>query len=352
MESNAQEIINATYEERIKKLEQTVENYNGMFRELIYQIQSLSGVIAESHELNVKEHAFMTSQLNNLGFEVNDPITESEFFYPQIVDVYQTVDKIIKEKKSIARFGDGEFAIIFGHNRQPFQMCDDKLAHRLEEVLQSDIPDLLIGIANNYGNLEKYTDFAADGIRIYMQPDIRREHMQVLDREKTYYDAYMTRPYVMYRDKFTDAPRKRFEQLQQIWQGRDVIMIEGAQTRLGVGNDLFDNCKSIQRILAPATNSYSRYDEILEAAKMYAAEGVLFLIATGPSAGVFAYDLVLEGYQAIDVGHIDVEYEWMKKGTGEREPLPNKYTNEIPGDEVAEDIQDPVYESQIIASFL
>ena len=36
----------------------------------------------------------------------------------------------------------------------------------------------------------------------------------------------------------------------------------------------------------------------------------IILIALGPTATVLAYDLSKRGYQAIDVGHIDIEYEW------------------------------------------
>ena len=39
-------------------------------------------------------------------------------------------------------------------------------------------------------------------------------------------------------------------------------------------------------------------------------KNVLILIALGPSATVLAYDLSKIGYQAIDIGHADIEYEW------------------------------------------
>ena len=39
-----------------------------------------------------------------------------------------------------------------------------------------------------------------------------------------------------------------------------------------------------------------------------------FLLPLGPAATVLAYDLFKAGYQAIDVGHVDVEYEWWRMG--------------------------------------
>lgn len=272
------------------------------------------------------------------------------YHFPIIKSAEETVEEIITCKKSMARFGDGEFSQIVKVNRQKFQKLDERLGNRLEEVLHSSHPDMLIAIANNYGSLQDYTESAADAIRIYMAVgETRKQHMELLECDRVYYDAYVSRPYVMYQDHMTEAPKKRFERLKDIWRGRNVIIVEGAQTRMGVGNDLMDDAESVMRILGPAVNSFDCYDAILKTSLAHAKEGVLFLIAMGPAAGVLAYDLTVEGYQAIDIGHLDLEYEWFLAGKGERVPVPYKYNNEVEGDEWAEELQDPVYEGQIIA---
>ena len=127
-----------------------------------------------------------------------------------------------------------------------------------------------------------------------------------------------------------------------------MIFVEGALTRLGVGNDLFDNAAQIRRIEAPPVNSFDKYDEILAAALKYAEEDTLFLIAMGPSAGVLAYDLYKAGYQAIDIGHVDLEYEWFLNGDGKRSAVKHKYNNEFPNGDCVEDIYDEEYLRQII----
>ena len=78
-------------------------------------------------------------------------------------------------------------------------------------------------------------------------------------------------------------------------------------------------------------------------------EDRLFLIALGPTASVLAYDLAVQGYQAVDIGHADISYEWLLRG--ERGRIPNKYTNEEPGGYIVDDICDAEYEAQIIADF-
>ena len=46
----------------------------------------------------------------------------------------------------------------------------------------------------------------------------------------------------------------------------------------------------------------------------YSPNEYLILLALGPTATVMAYNLAQKGYQAIDIGHIDIEYEWYRMG--------------------------------------
>lgn len=278
---------------------------------------------------------------------------DSECFLPQFRSDEETIRLIIEEKKSLGRFGDGEFAIAFDVPRQKFQRTDPRLRDRIRQVItQTDNSDMLIGIANHYGNLERYNAQAKYGIEIYLTEEVRKQHMSLLSPDKVYSDTYMTRPYVIFKDVFTDAPKERFKNLKKIWNGKNIIIVEGAETRLGVGNDLFDNAKTIQRILAPATSSFDRYDDILAKCEENASLANLFVLAIGPSSGVLAYDLSKQGIQAVDVGHIDMEYEWFLAGKGVRVAVPNKYNNEVlDGDKVSSNNLPEKYISEIIADF-
>ena len=50
----------------------------------------------------------------------------------------------------------------------------------------------------------------------------------------------------------------------------------------------------------------------------------LILIALGPTATVLSYDLNKLGYQAIDIGHADIEYEWYLRKAKKKIPIKNK----------------------------
>ena len=350
-----QEITSICLDELIKlkeekaQLEAKVEQLSLNIAELTKGEQTIIDKVCQNTEAILLDRKIMHRSLQNLRYELHDPKTENrEWYYPEFYEIDETIDAIIHERKSMARFGDGEFAIMSNVVRQKFQHLDDRLAKRLVEVLHSHEDNLLVGIADNYGNLDHYNEGGRNGIRYYMTEEVRKEHSKYIEKGRKYHNAYISRPYALFEDNTTDAPAKRFAALRKIWDGKDVIFVEGSLTGLGVGNDLFDNAKSIKRIEVPAESSFDKYDEILEAALKYGNKDSLFMIAMGPSAGVLAYDLCLEGYQALDIGHMDLEYEWYLQGNGGRAQVSNKYNNEYPGGDVVEPITDPKYLSQII----
>lgn len=138
--------------------------------------------------------------------------------------------------------------------------------------------------------------------------------------------------------------------IKQIWEGRDIVIVEGIQTRSGIGNDLYDNAKSVSRILGPAENAFDKYEETLAAIRRYVAKDKLILLCYGMTATVLAYDLAKLGYQAIDLGHVDIEYEWFRMGTTERVAIKGKYTNETSdGRSNIDECKDITYQRQILA---
>ncbi len=156
---------------------------------------------------------------------------------------------------------------------------------------------------------------------------------------------YIHHPSLMDFASKEDCPRW-FHQMKAIWKDRDVVFIEGEKSRLG-GNDLFDNVKSIRRILCPPRDAFNRYQEILNEAQKL-EKTALFLIALGPTATVLAYDLFKSGYQAIDAGHVDVEYEWWRMGAKRKVKLERKYVNEAANGKQVSDAGE-FYRKQIIA---
>lgn len=284
----------------------------------------------------------------NIGYEIVDKDRKDKYHYPHIGDDKELVDKITRECCSFIRFGDGEFEIMRGKERPPFQKADAELSKRLREVISVQDENILIGIADNYGDLDRYTEETAQGIREYMTEEVRTFHMSVLNLNRTYYNAYIFKTYMPYKDK--EATQKRVSLIREIWEEKDIVFVEGEKTRTGYGNDLFDNAKSIKRILCPTSNAYEKYDEILNCCKRVAKE-CLILVVLGPAGKILSYDLVKEGYQVVDIGQIDMDYEWYLSGTGFKVPNPNKYVSQLPPAAINE-ILDDTYKKQILYMIL
>lgn len=328
------------------------ESFQNEIINMIRQIVGNQQMFEEKISQIMINQTALDASYDNLKYEIYDEIINSKekMQFPKLEPIDDTIDKIM-HGKSMCRFGDGEFAIMSGRQRQKFQLPSKKMQDHLIKVFESNDENIIIGIADNYGSLSKYNADGKYNIRIYLNEEIRKEHYSFIDMNRVYANAYITRPYAMYADNMTDAPRKRFEKLRQIWDGREILIIEGEKTRMGIGNDLFDNANDIKRIICPAVSAYDRYEEILEKV-LEQDKDRLVLIALGPTASILAYDMAKTGYQALDIGHIDLEYDWMRAGTGEKVDISYKYVNEIAGGDVVEDIVDEKYDNQIIAKVL
>ena len=347
--------------ENIEQIVTILEHFQKEQQKMKNDIDSLYNIVKEclslqkNNTLDMNERVLPALRImidgvgTNLKYEIVDYMNKNNgMFFPKIESHEDTINNIINDGKSLARFGDGEFSIIDGMARWTFQQCDSRLSARLLQVLQSNNDKLMIGIANNYGDLGIYTNESKSEIRAYMTEDVRRRHEKLLDKNRVYEDAYITRWYMMMDDKDSENPAKRLANLKKIWNNRNVISVEGEFTRLGVENNLFDNALSFRRIVAPGKDSFSRYDDILNACIEYGNKDDLFLLAIGPSSGVLAYDLVINGYQAVDVGHIDLEYMWYLSGSHVRISIPSRYNNEVDPDVVPGPVQDKKYYEQII----
>ena len=262
----------------------------------------------------------------------------------------ETLDEIINNNKSISRFGDGELNLIFGFKIR-FQKYDKILSKRLCDILQTNEKDFLIGMPDqlNFENIDKYTDGSKKFWAKWIKKNIFKLILK-LNEKKTYYSSYITRFYILYKDK--SKVYKYVEKLKKIWNKKDIVIIEGQQSRLGVNNSLFDNVKSIKRILCPSKNAFNIYDKILNLA-LKIEKNKLILLALGPTATVLAYDLYKAGYQVIDIGHVDIEYEWFIRNSTKITRIPNKYVNEIKNGNInIANVTDNEYYNQIIEQIL
>lgn len=277
-------------------------------------------------------------RLNNLLYELADPRTLQKVKLPKILGINDSIDEVIASGKSVARYGDGEFKLLMGESIG-FQNASPVLSERLKEIIRNEDDKVLVGIVDIFGYCG--TDYWRKIIML-----CRETLYKYMSFSNTYINANLARCFIFNTEADGIA---YYEKLKSIWKNKDVVIVEGAGSRLGVGNDLFSNTKSIQRILCPIKNAFSKYDEILaECSKIQ--KDKLFILALGPTATVLAYDLAQKGYRAIDIGHLDTCYESFLRKSDKFVHVEGKITfNSERYNCMIKPCKDADYNSQIIA---
>lgn len=264
---------------------------------------------------------------------------------PKVASVGETIRYVVANKCSVSRFGDAEMKILHGDNIT-YQTNSEELCKRLIDVLNKPVPKHVTCLIDAFEDVNQYSSHAKKFWTWHLSY-YRSTWYKFLLKSRQYYNTHMSRCYMMYKDK--SHAGEYFELLKQIWLGKSVLLVEGKESRLGVGNDLFAGCKQIKRFLGPQVSAFSKYDVILKEVLQFPADEWLVILALGPTATILAYDLAQRGYQAIDIGNVDTEYEWYKMGAMKKVPIPNKYVHEAGGG--GGEICDHEYLSQIVKIF-
>lgn len=271
----------------------------------------------------------------------------------KILSEEKTIQEVLLKGCSLARFGDGEMGIMLRSSDIAFQESSELLSSMLKKVASSDNENLLVclphGVVKVAGYKKEAATFWRDwtlnyGIGMYQ---LFRDK---IEKKYVFGDTQVTRIYMDW--KSPKKAEKIFPMIKAVWDNRNILIVEGALTRLGVGNDLFHNAKTIKRIICPSLNAFSYYDRILRSV-IESYNGELVLLALGPTATVLAFELSNRGIQALDIGHVDVEYEWFLKGAKQKSQIEGKYVNEVPeGRIVSSNTVNEEYQSQIIETIL
>ena len=226
----------------------------------------------------------------------------------RVSSIDETIDALIDTDNSLVRFGDGEIILISGA-ASATQQENSELAKRLMQVLESDEDKLLVAIVDGFGNMDYLhrdsQNFWKKHFLIF-----RKDYNKYCHPGKVYYNALVSRCYYPMQDRSKCS--EWFNKLKNVWKDKKVVFVEGERTHNGVENDLFSKALEIKRILCPSQNAYGVYEQIVKACLKF-DKGYLFLLSLGAAAKPLAYDLFMEGYRVIDIGNLDMEYEWYRK---------------------------------------
>ena len=250
---------------------------------------------------------FVKEKIKQLLAEITYSLYKNKILKNQIrvQSMDETIEELINSKKSLVRFGDGEIVVLKGQNIDS-QGTSEEIVEGLKRILSYKHDDLLVAIHEGVESIENFQDSSQKFWKDHLF-FCRKYYHKYCNKEKVYANACFSRFYYIYRDKI--ACEGWISKIKKIWKDQDIVIVEGAGSHNGVENDLFDTAKSIERILCPPKNAFASLDKILEECKRIPKEK-LVLLSVGVTAKFLAEELFLEGYRVIDIGNIDLEYEW------------------------------------------
>ncbi len=244
----------------------------------------------------------------------------------KVMPVEKCISEIITGRKSASRFGDGEFRLLFPEHYLEFQENSHEIRLKLKEVLAGNLSNHIVCLPEQFCSFRNFDI----NTKYWWKNFINHYGKRIapfLDIQRTYGNAFISRFYIGFKDKSESRIKRTVNTLKRIWDEKDILIIEGRYSRLGIGNDLFSNAKSIERIICPEKHAFRVYQDIYEAARFY-GEDKLTLAALGPTATILCHDLAKAGFWAVDIGHIDIEYMWFLRKATEKTPIPGRHLNE------------------------
>ena len=220
---------------------------------------------------------------------------------------HETIEEL-KKGKSIARFGDGEFQLIFlsgwryllerlrGRNPKVFDNGGFWFSVRLKQVLQSNHSNLMIGIPEVF----------YEGSEKIWQARFYYDHMQQIAALLNPDQAYYAQMFYRYNKRLPDCDSLE-ERLKAIWQDKHIGIVN-FNPKI-VESPIFSNASKIDFVQCRRRNSWGRwgryYQDLLK--RCLATECDMILASVGPVACLLAMDLSKNGRQCIDIGQVVVK---------------------------------------------
>lgn len=217
----------------------------------------------------------------------------------------ETIDELFNTNKSMVRFGDGEIVMIKGVDLM-LQKASPEIGEGLSKILAYPYDDLIVTIPGIFDTLSDHRKESRQFWRDHLL-FCRKTYEKYCNPHRIYYTTFVSRCYYYAKDR-SNCDRW-FAKIRKIWENKDVVIVEGTKTHNGVGNDLFDLAASVERIICPPSNAYGALPEILDACMGYGRDR-MFLLSVGVAAKFLAVELFQKGYRVLDIGNLDMEYEW------------------------------------------
>lgn len=234
----------------------------------------------------------------------------------KVHSIDETLDVLLHSNKSMVRFGDGEIVMIKGIDLM-LQQASPEIGKGLSEILGYAYDDLLVTIPDIFESLSDHHKASKEFWKDHLL-FCRETYETYCNPNRTYGSTFVSRCYYFAKDRSSCG--RWFEKIRKIWENKDIVVVEGTKTHNGVGNDLLALAGSVERIICPPKDAYGSLERILSACRQYDKDRV-FLLSVGVAAKFIAYELFQDGYRVLDIGNLDMEYEWFLRKSPGKMPL-------------------------------
>lgn len=213
----------------------------------------------------------------------------------RILSPEDTVNIIKKEKKSVIRYGDGEFYLLNGNSihYQSYSVLLKKCLYDIVEEYKSNKNIFILCMPKHY--------FECKGMEIMKSKTIFRSWVRPRFMFKTRYDS----DGLEYGDAFLFAETNR-KIYEKIWSGNDInsiIFVHNSQIYADKFSRTYN--KNVFFIEVPSRDAFDAVDtitdDILKLHRIHNSD--IVLISAGPCAKVIVWNLSKKGIWAIDTGH-------------------------------------------------
>lgn len=287
----------------IRRLTEAVEASN-RYQSKIFDLEELRLALRPIHEnilrmRNATEN-IRTSNMLEIRRGIKDTISDHQ------LGLVETLDHLAQTGKSFARFGDGEFGLMYKSEfNLPFQSNSPELARELRKVLSEPNENVLLGLPHIFYDVHWSTVIA----------EMWHEIGPAVPQRLIFGDAHVTRPPL-----FKFFGERGINAWKRLWENKAVVLVAGKGSRFDLIDELFGNAKSVKRIDSLAVNAFQDIDRVIELVNHEDADVVL--IALGPTGTILADRLAKPDRQALDIGHLTASYRMVFEGAKDPESRP------------------------------
>lgn len=216
--------------------------------------------------------------------------------YAKFYNNQELIEKILKEQKSLIRYGDGEFDIIEGKSIH-YQEYSLELGERLNAILCTYIKN-----ENSLSYIVAMPEyfFNSCGLRILFSR-LRLSawsHARYLFKKRYDKKVYYGDAFLFHKDNE--------QEYSKIWEKAGIRKIIFVHNNIKYA-EIFEQKYKIKTdfVKIPPKNAYRIVDCILQRIKTVVANDkkAMVIVSAGPCGKILVYELAQEGIWAIDTGH-------------------------------------------------